>query len=321
MTNRRQFLKRLSAAGVLVATTQLPTWAEDKPKLFPKRGGYERLSLAYAMVHIGLEKPFSVLHISDTHLTAATDQDDERRHKLHENRSQTFGGRQEEALKDTLSWARDHVDYVVHTGDLIDWQSEGNYELVKKYFGDNIVGCMGNHEFSEAMWLSEPKEESTEAYKDRSRKRLAEVYGRDISVSSQVVNGLNFIAMDDVYGTFTSKQVKRFKKEVKKGLPIVLCLHVPLLTDDIWRATIRFWTKAPSRYTNAAVPTINGDYKAQKEDPVTRDFIAYLRQEPLLRCILAGHEHITVEDQFSPTCREYVVGPNFLFHGREVLFD
>ena len=26
------------------------------------------------------------------------------------------------------------------------------------------------------------------------------------------------------------------------------------------------------------------------------------------------------EDQFSPTCRDYVVAGNFLFHGREVLF-
>jgi hypothetical protein len=39
-----------------------------------------------------------------------------------------------------------------------------------------------------------------------------------------------------------------------------------------------------------------------------------------LRCILAGHEHITVEDQFSPTCREYIVAGGFLFHGQEVLF-
>ena len=63
-----------------------------------------------------------------------------------------------------------------------------------------------------------------------------------------------------------------------------------------------------------------GDYKAQLEDPVTREFIAYLKTLPSLKCILAGHLHITVEDQFSPSCREYVVAGGFLFHGREVLF-
>ena len=34
----------------------------------------------------------------------------------------------------------------------------------------------------------------------------------------------------------------------------------------------------------------------------------------------AGHLHITVEEQFSPTARQYVVAGNFLLHGREVLF-
>lgn len=65
--DRRSFLRRATGAGVLIAVSQLPAMAEDKPEVFPKRGGFERLSLAYATVEIGLEKPFSVLHISDTH--------------------------------------------------------------------------------------------------------------------------------------------------------------------------------------------------------------------------------------------------------------
>jgi hypothetical protein len=63
-----------------------------------------------------------------------------------------------------------------------------------------------------------------------------------------------------------------------------------------------------------------GDYKAQLEDPVTRDFIAYLKQEPLLKCILTGHAHISFEDTFSPTCRQYLIAGGFLFTAREVLF-
>ena len=68
------------------------------------------------------------------------------------------------------------------------------------------------------------------------------------------------------------------------------------------------------------MPDPKGDYKRQKEDPVTRDFIAYLKGERLLKAILAGHLHITVQDRFSPTAMEYVVGGNFLFCGQEVLF-
>ena len=118
----------------------------------------------------------------------------------------------------------------------------------------------------------------------------------------------------------TAAQVERFRAEVKKGLPIVLCMHVPFFTDDIWLATTKFWACAGRKFEDAAVPPPKRDYLRQKEDPVTRDFIAYLKTEPLLKAILAGHEHVMVQDRFSPTAEELVVGANFMFCGREVLF-
>ena len=317
--DRRSFLKRMAGMGALVATSQLPALAEDDPTLFPKRGRFERLALNYGTVNIGLEKPFSILHISDTHLTAVYPNEDEKKQQLHKIRTTTFGGRQEEALRDSLDWARQHVDYVVHTGDLIDWQSEANFDLVKKYFGEGVVGCLGNHEFSQHMWLSEPKETGTEQYKDLTRKKLQEVFPYDIELQSQVVGGVNFVTLDDVYGYVTERQVELFRKEVKKGLPIVLCMHVPFHTENIWRADIRFWHDEKSRFRNVA-PDPSGKYKRQQDDPVTSAFIAYLKTEPLLKAILAGHLHITIQDQFSPTATEYVVGGNFLFHGEEILF-
>lgn len=317
--DRRSFLKRMAGMGALVATSQLPALAEDDPTLFPKRGRFERLALNYGTVNIGLEKPFSILHISDTHLTAVYPHEDEKKQQLHKIRTTTFGGRQEEALRDSLDWARQHVDYVVHTGDLIDWQSEANFDLVKKYFGEGVVGCLGNHEFSQHMWLSEPKETGTEQYKNLTRKKLQEVFPYDIELQSQVVGGVNFVTLDDVYGYVTERQVELFRKEVKKGLPIVLCMHVPFHTENIWRADIRFWHDEKSRFRNVA-PDPSGEYKRQQDDPVTSAFIAYLKTEPLLKAILAGHLHITIQDQFSPTATEYVVGGNFLFHGEEILF-
>lgn len=312
-------LSRRNFVGSLVAAAALPSLAADDPSVFPARGRYERLALAYQHIHLGLDKPFSVLHISDTHLTAAYPDENEKKQKLREARTRTFGGRQEEALRDSLAWAKDHVDYVVHTGDLIDWQSRANYDLVKKYFGPaakTLVATMGNHEFSPDMWLSPAKEE--ESFKDRSRKALAETYPFDIQLQSTVVNGVNFVAIDDVYATVPAVVVERFHAEVKKGLPIVLCMHVPFHTPEIWRASCTFWRN--QKFANAAVPDPVGDYAAQQKDPVTRDFIAYLKGEKLLKGILAGHLHITVQERFSPTAMQYVVGSNFLFHGQQVFF-
>lgn len=318
--NRRDFIKSAFAGGALIATADLPSLAKDDPSLFPERGKYERLSLSYATVRVGAERPFAVLHISDTHLCEAYDDEGEITIKLREMRRQTFGGRQEEALVDSIAWARKNVDYILHTGDLIDFQSRANFDLVRKHFGDAMFGALGNHEFARHMWLAEEKEPKTEEWKDRTRAKLDEVFPFDVVLHSQIVNGVNFVTLDDVYGTVTERQVERFRAEVAKGLPIVLCMHVPFFTDDIWRATTQFWARSGSRFGDAAVPPRKGDYQRQSEDPVTRDFIAYLKKEPLLKAILAGHEHVTIQDRFSETADEYVVGANFLFAAREVLF-
>lgn len=319
--DRRSFVKGLAGAGALIAAKDLPVIAKDNPGLFPERGTAERLVLGYAVVHIGLKEPFSVLHISDTHLTAVYPHEPEIKQKISELRTRTFGGRQEEALRDTLAWARENVDYVIHTGDLIDWQTEANFDLVKKYFGDTpVTGSLGNHEFSVNMWLAEPKETKDEAYKSLSQDKLRRIFPYDISFQSQVVHGINFISLDDVYGYVTEDQVGKFKEEVKRGLPIVLCMHVPFHSPESWRVTKRYWKSGYHRFDNAAIPDPTGDYKRQLEDPVTRGFIDYLRTEPLLRAILTGHEHLMYEERFSPTAMQYLVGGNFMFHGREVLF-
>lgn len=67
---RRKFL---TGACGLVATSSLPAVAESRISTdpFPGRGSHERLTIAYAHVEAGATKPFSVFHISDTHLTAA----------------------------------------------------------------------------------------------------------------------------------------------------------------------------------------------------------------------------------------------------------
>ena len=165
--NRRDFIKSAFAGGALIATADLPSPAKDDPSLFPERGKYERLSLSYATVRVGAERPFAVLHISDTHLCEAYDDEGEVTLKLREVRRRTFGGRQEEALVDSIAWARKNVDYILHTGDLIDFQSRANFDLVKKHFGDAMFGALGNHEFARHMWLAEEKEPKTEEWKDR----------------------------------------------------------------------------------------------------------------------------------------------------------
>ena len=316
--SRRDFVRGFSALGGLIAVSKLPALA-DNPAVFPERGKWERLVLAYNHIEAGATKPFSILHISDTHFTEAYVHEDPRSLELKKIRTKTFGGRQEEALRDSIAWAKENVDFLLHTGDLIDWQTEANFDLVKKYFGSELFGAVGNHEYSRFMWLEEAKYD--EAYKNGTRDKVSAAYPFDISLASKVVNGVNFVTMDDVFGYVTESQVERFMAEVKKGLPIVLCMHVPFYTPKIWRANRKFWNGVGKKYSEFVAKPWETSGNIQLTDPTTKNFIAYLKTEKLLKGILAGHTHITVQDRFSPTAMEYVVGGNFLFHGQEITFS
>lgn len=309
--SRRDLLKGGFALGGLVAASALPSFADD-PSLFPQRGRFERLSISYRHIKAGAEKPFSVLHISDTHLTAVYPHESEWTRKFMARRSRTFGGRQEEALRDSLDWAKQHVEFVIHTGDLIDAQSEANLDLVRKYYGvggEAMTGSLGNHEF----YHGQDRKEECEAGKDATRAKLAAAYPFDNALASSVVHGVNFVTLDNVYNTVTEGQASRFEAEVKKGLPIILCMHCPIGTPDITRAANRYW-----RTKNLKDILDVKSWKPHYRDPVTSDFVAYLKAQPLLKGILAGHLHIDVQDRFSRTAMEFLVGGNFMFHGAEV---
>ena len=311
--SRRDFMLGGAAFGGLVATAGLPAFAGDH-RLFPRRGQFERLSIVSWRVKAGATKPFTILHISDTHLTAAYPDEPPDVLNRAKNRSRTFGGLQEEALRDSLEWAKQRVDYVVHTGDMIDFQSRANFDLVRKYYGESgaaMLGSLGNHEY----YHGQKKE--TEETKGETRELVSAAFPFDTSFQSTVVNGVNFVTLDNVYGTVTQRQAECFAAEVEKGLPIVLCMHCPIQTENVIRAGQRYWKKDDMK----VVPDMSNFQKGWKGDgkrSVTQDFYAYLEAQPLLKAVLAGHIHVTVADRFSPTAIEYVVGGNFLFHGQEI---
>ena len=313
--SRREFIGGL---GGLVAVSALPGCRTGKNVTFGGRGGFERLNLAYAHIEAGATAPFSILHMTDTHLTAAYEHEAVYACGKAVARTQTFGGRQIESLESTLAWAGKNADYVLHTGDLIDFQSEANFDLVRKHYGETVFGPMGNHEFY--SYLPDEKHTWQEPFKDRSWPLLRSAYPVDPRFSAKVVNGVNFICMDDVFGTVRPDQVELFHAEAKKGLPMVLCMHVPFYTEELWRITRRFWGNRDRKFRTAEVPDPTGDYKRQLEDPTTKAFVAYLKTERLLKGLLVGHEHVAMQDRFSPTAMEYVTGGNFMFHAREILF-
>ena len=97
-------------------------------------------------------------------------------------------------------------------------------------------------------------------------------------------------------------------------------MHVPFFSERLALVSNRFWDGCNKRFDPSGLAEPDADYKAQQEDKTTRKFISYLRKEPKLKAILAGHLHFFYKEAFSKTATQFVVGGGYLFSGEEILF-
>ena len=249
--NRREFLS-LGAGAVLAA---------ELPALAAKRAPLPPLHLETIEIPVGASKPFGAIHVSDTHIVRVDNRDDERKMKLAAGRR--FAPWGEHYLDEAINLAKGRGDMLLHTGDLIDFVSAANLDFAAVHFaaGDWFVSS-GNHEFS--RYVGEAKED--DAYKRESYARVQDAYPNDLTFSSRVVNGVNFVAIDDVYYNVTAAQHALFAKEVEKGLPIVLLCHVPFYGPKIYEYVMKA-TKNKCAYVTGAPLSCTSTYEAGKTYP------------------------------------------------------
>lgn len=318
--DRRDFLASAFAGGVFLASSSLRAFAADD------RLPLGSLSLNYLRMDVGAAKPFSVLHVSDTHLSAVNADEDAKKLRLNDIRTSQLGGRQEEALRAAVAWAKSHTDYFIHTGDIVDFHSRANADIIRATLGEALTGVAGEREYARDGSLSAPSVTETDANRALSSAWLGETLPFSPDCSSRVVNGVNFVVLDNCYAVFRPEQVAFFNDEVKKGLPIVLCCHMPLFTDFIWQAyekCHRFHNcnRKSIIFDTRVIPISDAYYRFQINNSATNAFVKYLKTEKLLKGILAGHLHMTVNERFSPTAIQAVTGANYLFHAQKVNFS
>ena len=295
--NRREFLK-LGACGCFASSLSnldLSVYSEA----FAEEA-LDNLKIVEHTLKIGATKPFTAVHISDTHLTFADERETERKQKLAQDRARYFN-KAEINLRAAVSYAKQRDALLLHTGDMIDFVSEKNFEFVSAFYQESEMVphfvSSGNHEFSH--YLGEAKED--EAYKLQSFDRVQKAFPNDLRFCSRIVNGINFVAFDDVYYYVADNIVELFQKEIDKGLPIVTMCHVPFYTPELYRFMIED-RKERISYTMGTPDDKNEN---------TAKFLKWIKEQPLMKAHLCGHLHVNHVDQFSEYAQQYVVGGNF----------
>ena len=328
---RRNFLKSF---GGIMLMSQMPSavYAKSHDCEGTKEcGKVELAEINQIIIPVGATEPFSALHLTDTHITRADERDDERKRELARNRRNAFPDA-EKYFEAALDYARENDLVVLHTGDMIDFVTDANLEYVKeKTAGLNCFFSAGNHEYSQ--YVGEAKED--EAYKAQNYDRVQAAYPNNLRFASRVINGVNFVAIDDVYYNFTKEHKELMKKEFDKGLPVVMMCHVPLYTPEAYaiemyktNGTCAYVTGAPLELTETyqCDPTLPAEEQwrnrsvQQRSDKPTLDFIKWLKKQPLLKAILCGHNHVFYQGTFSMTAMQHMAGCTYDGKATEILF-
>ena len=276
------------------------------------------LDIVKNRIEIGLDKPVKLLHVTDTHLCDLDERDDDRKKWVLRNDS-VEGNKQ--YFREAIDYCNDHCDMLVHGGDMYSLVSPRSIEVVREHLDlcKNYIVVAGNHEFSQYGG------ESWEgiAYKMTQYQTVRHRLGEDLLFASKVVGGVNVVAIDDGYYRVEDWQIWRLQREVKKGLPIVLLMHVPLYDEDLYQKSLAFWGKNNGAALIGCDENhlmVYSEYRAyqQRPTPSTMRFIDYVNSEPLIKCVLTGHIHFNHECTLPGGAVQLVTGNTYGGHAREI---
>ena len=298
MISRLGFICGSSAFAVLGAGAAGAKTADFKLKL-------EKLSLS-----VGASKPFTVLHVSDTHLTQATAAElllaSEKDRELHERRSKALT-RNAKAFAASVDYAKEHGFRLVHTGDLIDYCSEGNIAAAKDGLsGMDALVCPGNHEIVGFPSSETPKSAETAA---KLMTRLESAYGTRFLVSSQELNGVRFVAFDNggLSKWRVKEQIATLEAELDKPAPMVILCHLPPYEETLL-AELRRREK-------------NGRQKPPHAYMMMNERINRMIAESTnVKAILCGHLHFSWRGSFNGRIPLCVAPANLSGYAVEVAF-
>ena len=260
-------------------------------------------------ITIGLERPVKLLHVTDTHLTLVDGRDDRRKRAL----ANRFNSQEIlKFLNEQIAYAHDNCDLLVHTGDLIDFVSVPNVEKARALLKDeHIFFIAGNHDYSQ--YVGEAWEDNT--YRMNSYMQMGYGLGVPMFWNTREVGGVNIVGIDNSYYQFEDWQLWRLKREVEKGLPIILAFHDPIFEESLYWRHLEV-SPEPCTYLvgldEEHLLSYN-EFRAVQQRPTdaTLRMIEYIKSEPLIKAILTGHLHFGFVSKLTDSLVQIVTGGGF----------
>lgn len=298
----------------------------EKSGKFVANIGIEDQKVNYYMNN--LSNPFKVMFLADLHFTI----EDERGADFYQYtkrmggsavESENYGvsnGRERKLMESLEKAKKEGVEMVVLGGDILNFPSKASVDSLLQIMNNSELKWMfisGNHD-----WHYEGESGESADLRDKwIEKNLKPLYqGRNSLYTSEIINDINFIGIDNSVFEITPEQLDFFQKEVNKGLPIILMMHIPLHLPE-YENNLDYGCAHP-RWNEA-----NDDYyKIEQRIPWSKDGhtqTTYDFKELVLNAgnvigVYAGHTHKRIVD-IHDNIFQYVVDANY--NGDDVIMN
>ena len=257
----------------------------------------------------GLTKEYKFLHITDTHVSAYSDEEIKSwsATRLNNNvaRRAAFvadGLYAEERFPMFFDYAdKIGADGMFLTGDLIDFPSEKNVSMLysnASSINGKAIFCLGNHDWNYSDDYMTGN--SYALYKPL----FSELCGGDPDIAVVEYDEFIVAAIDNSADMVTQETVDKFFKLYEKNKPIILLLHVPLNADTLAPDVMAAWG---GRNITMGIGAMGEGWQS------VRDFYTSvcLDENTPVVAVFAGHVHFNHVDTFPNGVTQYVTSAGY----------
>ena len=245
---------------------------------------------------LGMDRTIRILQVSDCHLSGCCEEDSGKAKAKSKVKTAAFlkesaGVAQQQRLAEALELAESY-DALIFTGDVADSPSRANLELLSGMLeGRRYLYTFGNHDY-----YSYDSDRGCAEDRDRFLDDYLRFLPCDPTMDSMQVGGVNLVALDDSLAQFSEMQLEFLKAEIRRGLPILLFLHLPIYSPTFVPQAYKWWDSSMCVGTPAEVLATHGETDPKMPaDEVTQAMLELIQSEPLIRAVFASHLHFADE--------------------------
>lgn len=259
----------------------------------------------------GLSRAATLFHITDSHMSETDDR--EGLEILAESvRLYNFDALDTRTRFDrALAYANDlSVDCVVLTGDIVNGATINNLDLLDgrlKTLRSPYLYTAGNHDWEY------PHEPWGEATRSAQYPKFARFTAGNPSYRAFETHGVNLLAIDNSTYQITEDQLAFAEKELARGLPTLLFMHIPIYIPSLLEDVVHTWHSPIMMAAEGWDSKLMAQWQVEETRSATAAFYRLLMDNPHanLLGVFCGHVHFAHTDAFGRGSYQYVTQAGF----------